>query len=414
MSAPARNAALAAVALAALLAGGWSLVRPRPVLDRDRFDALVAGRRFASAEGLLRAHLARAPRDPEAGYLLAELLLERPASAGGVDEPGAREALALLARVRPDSPRRAALARMYEGKAHYRLARWTACEAAMLDARRLDPAVPEAGWVLLDLYYLQGRTREAARLGLELHRVEPDPRDRALLLLELVRQDAQPPDAASIVAQAEPVVAAEPDATRPPLTLGAALIRNSKIADGLETLRAAVAAHPGAPEAWDSLLTGLDDAGQPEAVGTTLAGLPAALRDDARFARHLARAAQDRADWPEAVRQYRRARAFDPADPMLVYRLARALRFARQPAEADALARAHEAYKAALPDLKALYEEADATPTLGVAPHPDLVARMADLRDRMLRPEEARAWRTLPGGTDAATAPATATEEGHP
>jgi tetratricopeptide (TPR) repeat protein len=401
MSPATRKSLLAAVALVALLAGGWALVRPRPVLDRDRFDALVARRRFASAEELLRAHLARAARDPQASYLLAELLLERPSTAEGIDEPGAREALALLANARPAGPREAALVKTYEGKAHYKLARWTACEAAMIEARRLDPAVPEAGWILLDLYYLEGRPREAARLGLELHRIEPDPRDRARLLLELVRQDAQPPDAASIVEQVEPVVAAEPDALRPQLALGAALIRNSKIDPGLDVLRRAHAAHPDDADAWEALLTGLDDAGQPEVVGEWLGKLPAAMRDDPRFARHLGRAAQDRADWPEAIRQYRRAREFDPADPMLVYRLSRALRFARQAAEADAMAKAHDAYKAALPELKPLYNEADATPTLGVEPHPDLVARLADLRERMLRPEEARAWRTLPGGVAA-------------
>ena len=32
-------------------------------------------------------------------------------------------------------------------------------------------------------------------------------------------------------------------------------------------------------------------------------------------------------------------------------------------------------------ELKPLYNEADATPTLGLQPHQDLIARMADLRD---------------------------------
>ena len=42
-----------------------------------------------------------------------------------------------------------------------------------------------------------------------------------------------------------------------------------------------------------------------------------------------------------------------------------------------------------------LYEEAEADKTLGVAPHPALYHRLADLRERMGRNDEALAWHRL-------------------
>ena len=68
------------VVLAALLGlgwWGWTVIRPRPVLDRARFDALTAAGRFESAEVVLTDHLRRVPNDPEASYLLAQLLLDQ-------------------------------------------------------------------------------------------------------------------------------------------------------------------------------------------------------------------------------------------------------------------------------------------------------------------------------------------------
>ncbi len=42
-----------------------------------------------------------------------------------------------------------------------------------------------------------------------------------------------------------------------------------------------------------------------------------------------------------------------------------------------------------------LYKEANAVPTLGTAPHTDLYHRLADLRERMGRADEAAAWHQL-------------------
>ena len=88
----------------------------------------------------------------------------------------------------------AALVELYRGKAEYRLARMDDAEASWNKALRLNPTVPEAGWCLLELYYLQGRPDDARRLALRLHEVEPDPRDRVQFLLELLVASKVLPD----------------------------------------------------------------------------------------------------------------------------------------------------------------------------------------------------------------------------
>ena len=46
-------------------------------------------------------------------------------------------------------------------------------------------------------------------------------------------------------------------------------------------------------------------------------------------------------------------------------------------------------------EILALYKEANAVKDLGVTPHPELCHRLADLRERMGRPDEALAWHRL-------------------
>ena len=95
---------------------------------------------------------------------------------------------------------------------------------------------------MLGLYYVQGRREEAHRLGLSLRSIEPDPRDRAQLLLELIRQDAQPIGPDSLIATLEPLVRANPEDHQTAITLGLALVRNSRFDEGLSILRDAVEA----------------------------------------------------------------------------------------------------------------------------------------------------------------------------
>jgi len=380
----------AAAALAGLGWGAWSYFSPRPTLDE--VPALAGAGRFAEAESRIRAYLRAYPDEPRANYLIAQLILDRPGP--GADD--ARRALGYVEKIRPDSPRKAALAELYRGKAYFFLARFDDAEASWARALKLDPTVPEAGWGLLEMYYLQGRGDEARRLALRLHATEPDPRDRVKLLLELARQDYKVLAPGAIVQWFEPKVRTNPGDLHATLALGRGLVLDSKIEKGLDLLRKAVAGHPNDPEAWHALLNGLDDGGaEGSALAEVLGRIPPALATDPRFEKHRGRVAQERRDWPAAVLAYRRAVDYDPNDPRLLYRLGRALRNAGAVSEAERIERAYQIYQAANKALPSLYEEADASPSLGAVPDADLYRRMADLRERMGRREEAAAWHRL-------------------
>jgi tetratricopeptide (TPR) repeat protein len=284
---------------------------------------------------------------------------------------------------------------LWRGKALFRLGRLDQAEAAWLEALRLDPSSPDAGWGLLEIYYLETRNDDARRLALRLYDVEPDPHDRVQLLLELVRQDAQPPAPGSLVQWFEPVVRRNPAELGPAVALGLALVRNGDLDRGLDLLRRAVEDHPTNPMAWEGWLTGLDDAGEIDELGQALDRLPPALAAQPRFARFRGRFAQERQDWTAAAREFRRALRAEPLDPKLRYRLSRALRQIGATAEAEPLDRSYQAYQAALSQVRPLYQEANAIKTLGVEPRPDLYRRLADLRERMSLRDEARAWYLL-------------------
>jgi tetratricopeptide (TPR) repeat protein len=303
---------------------------------------------------------------------------------------------------------RLALVQLYRGKALYALGDWDGSEAALTEALRLDPLVPEAGWGLLNQYYQEWRAREAQALALRLHAIEPDPRDRVQYLLELVRQDAQPPDPASVAEVLGPIVAARPDQDRPTLTLGTALVLASRIDDGLALLQQYVEAHPDSAEGWDALLNGLDRASKPELFLRAIEQVPPEMLAGPRFARHRAFAAQERGDWPAAAAAYAEAVEHDPLVPDLLYRLGLALRNAGRAEEAEAVLARHAAYKAGMAEVRALYDEANGRAGLGYTADAGLYRRLADLRERMSRPAEARAWYALALEADPADAEARA------
>jgi len=308
--------------------------------------------------------------------------------------------LAHLHRIRPDDLKLTALVKLNQGKAEYYLSRFDEAEASWNEALRLDPKIPEAGWSLLDLYYLQGRAEAARRLALRLFEVEPDPRDRVQLLLELVRQDAQPPAPASVVQWFEPVVRQNPHGLHANLALGLALVRAGNADRGLRILEAMVQHHPDDPDAWDAWLTGLDDASQVDSQAISLLAqaverLPRALAASPRFAKFQGRVAQERGDGNEAVRAYRCAEVAAPRDHQLAYRLIRALRQVGETHEAERREHAYHTCLTAGQEVRNLYIRANAVKTLGVQPHPDLYQQLADLRERMGLPEEARAWHRL-------------------
>ena len=79
----------------------------------------------------------------------------------------------------------------------------------------------------------------------------------------------------------------------------------------------------------------------------------------------------------------------------MLYRLSRVLRVAGRLSEADMFDHKVRAAQEAKDQILPLYEEANAVKTLGTAPHPDLYHRLADLRERMGRDDEAVAWHRM-------------------
>ena len=71
------------------------------------------------------------------------------------------------------------------------------------------------------------------------------------------------------------------------------------------------------------------------------------------------------------------------------------LRIAGENAEADRIDQKFFAYQDALKQMREVYTEALAVPTLGLAPHPDLYHRLADLREQFGRFDETLAWHRL-------------------
>jgi tetratricopeptide (TPR) repeat protein len=362
----------------------WNRRSP-PVPTLDGLAPLIVARRLDEVEGRLRAYLRLYPASLQANMLMAQVALDR-------EDQKADLALAHLARIKTADRTILATVRLNEGKAYGALGQNDRAESAWKEALRLDPRVPEAGWNLLGLYYVQGRRDEVHRLAMTQFAVEPDPRDRAQLLLELVRQDAQPIGADSIIKTLDPLVHAHPEDYHTAIALGLALIRNSRFDEGLPMLRIAVQQHAGDADTWDALLRGLDEARRMDDMAETLAKVPAELSTDPRFDRHRAAMAQECRDWPRAADYYLRAWRADPSDFQVLYRLSRVLRAAGRLEEAMAFDSKVGAARAAQDQVLELYKEADADKTLGVAPHPELYRCLADLRERMGRLDEAKAW----------------------
>lgn len=395
MNAHVGNVATAAASLAVLTAlgwGGWVVLTPTPKLESADVAALASQGRFDEGEARVAAYLRSRPDDPSALFLAARMALDRP-------EPtvaDAERAQSYLARIHPESRRAAANVAYYRGKAAFHLSRMTEAERSWRRALDLDPTVPEAAWGLLEVYYVEGRGLDARRLALKQHIIEPDPRDRVLYLLELVRSDYQKMSPAGIIRWAEPVVRKNPDDLRGRLAYGRGNVLVSDVEAGLKLLREAVVTHPDDADAWDAFLTGLEEGGAPDDELIAAVGrLPRSLADQPRFARHLGRAAQEKLDWREAVSQYRRAVASDPGDTPTRYRLARALRNTGEIAEADRIDHQLRDIRAAEGEMAELYESASADKRLGAVPNLDLYRRLADVRERMGRPDEAAAWHRL-------------------
>ncbi len=271
----------------------------------------------------------------------------------------------------------------------------------------------------MDLLDKEGRTEEAHRLGMRIHESEPDPVDRVKILLEVARIDIEKVAPGSQVQLFEPLAREHPENLPLDLSAGLALVHDSRGESGVELLEGALRGHPDSAEAWDAWMTGLFDAAQFDRFSEEFARLPKAIAADPRFAKHEGKLAQNARDWPRAVRAYRRALTLDPSDQAILYRFWFVLRQSGQTAEFERIDRDYQSYREAYRQLRGttfdldpsamkpssnaeelgkhrgLYYEAIAMPTLGVVSQPDLYHRLADLRERMGRRDEARAWHLL-------------------
>jgi tetratricopeptide (TPR) repeat protein len=379
---------------------GWSARQSlRSSSSLDNAIGLASAGRLDEAEAKVRARLAADPDAAAAHLLLAQIILKRPDQPAPPSErcpsPSGQEALDHLDRVHPENPSMAVIFHLCRGDALKRLMRFDGAEADWLEALRIDTTAPEVGWNLLHLYYLQGREEESRRLALRLYRVEPDPHDRVTLLVELLRRDVRPPAPGSIERILEPVLRYNPGDLHSGVAMGLALTRANQVESGIDQLRSVVRTHPDSVEAWDALLTGLDESGQVDIMEEELERLPAALADAPRLIKHRARIAQDDNRWNEAVDLFRRARADEPDNRVVEFRLSRALRHAGEAAEAGRIEERVRRREVALQELRPLFDQAVATPNLGIRPNPELYQRIAETRERMQLPEEASAWHRL-------------------
>jgi tetratricopeptide (TPR) repeat protein len=360
-------------------------LRPRPTADE--VCGLAQANRFDEAQARGTDYLRLAPDDSRVLLVMAEIALARSA-------PDPRQALVWLERIHTNSGSLAAWALLDQGKALYLLSRYDRSEACWIEALRQDPSVVEAGRRLLDLFILQGRFAEASSEILPQLRYEPDPRDRVLLLLKLAQLEVDPPEPWSIVNQFQPVVRVNPTDLPTLIACGLALVSVSRSEEGLSILRQALEVKPDAPMAWDALLTGLEMAYRADEWAAVWARLPRTLAADPRFAKHLGRLHEQNGRRSEAARAYRRAWEHSP-DNIVGYRLRRALFLSGQSEEAALWDRLVLDYRNAFKQARVMLDQVNAALKEGRMPEEGLCQLMANLRERMGRVDEARAWQLL-------------------
>lgn len=372
------------------LAAGIALVtdnsfRPRPTFEE--VCSLAQSGRLEEAEARGEAYLRVSPEDSRALLVMAELALARPS-------PEPEKALRRLERIHPDSPSFSAWVRIDTGNAHHLLSRHDRAEACWKEALRFDPSALEAGRRLLDLYTMQGRAAEARELALRQFDHEGDPRERLRLLLRLARIEVDPPEPWSVVNRFEGVVRQGTADLPTTLAYGLALAHVSRGQEAVGILRQALDRNPDDPRAWDGLMTAQEISHQEPELAETFAKLPESMTADPRFARHRGWVEQQAGRWAEAARAYRWAWEYEP-DHVVGYRLQRALRFAGQIEGAERYDRIVLDYREAYKQVRAALETAEPRGAQGDDRSPEFCARMAALRGRMRRHDEARAWRRL-------------------
>ena len=403
--------AMLVIALGGIVTLGiWRALSKVPSIDAVR--DLASENRFEQAQTLLERYLRAYPHHNRARLLMAELTTQPTHARPDV-------ALQHLRVILPASSRETALVRLFEGKAQYQLGRYDQAEASWRESLRQNPIVPQAGWALLSLLEIEGRLEEAHCLGMRLHEVEPDSRDRVRILLEVSRLDIKTPDPLSQIQLFEPLARKHPENLPLNLTLGLALTRVNRCKEGLKVLEETVRKNPNSPEAWDAWLSGLCEASEGETLCREFAVLPAQFAGEPRFAKHEGCIAENAREWVWAARAYRRALDFEPYNWGVCCRLRFVLERAGNLADFERINRRCETYEIAYKEMRGsyfdrldpraplpvpgdcvkeqlgAYYETVLIETLGVLPCPEQYQRLAQLRERMGRFDEARAWHRL-------------------
>ena len=246
-----------------------------------------------------------------------------------------------LAREVPDDQPDAAEVRLWEGAAHWKLERWQAAERAWQRALEINPAVPEAGWRLLEMYFRLQRWQDAEDLALKLYPIEPDAADRSQLLLELIRQDNERLGPEATVTTLEAVLVNEPENFHVNRVVGLSYVQLGRHSDGAELIQKARRLHPNDLDGAFSWVWYLFETGQMQRLGEAWDQIPAAALEQSRFLRYRGMWAETVDDFAEAERAYRATLEVDPGDRKAHYQLARLLRARGD--EVDAVLHADEA-----------------------------------------------------------------------
>ena len=204
-------------------------------------------------------------------------------------------ALAHLRTIDTRSPAVQSIVKLNEGKAFSALGKYRSPSKRGKRLLRIDPMVPEAGWALLGLYYVQGRREDAHRLAMRLYQTEPDPRDRAQLLLELLRQDAKHVITETDRAGAGTDRSGQPGGSSNRNRVGVGTDPDQPCRRGAADTARLCERFPNDSDAWDALLIGLDESFAYDEMSTVMHRLPTSIAADPRFAKHrgvLGRAAE--------------------------------------------------------------------------------------------------------------------------
>jgi tetratricopeptide (TPR) repeat protein len=233
------------------------------------------------------------------------------------------------------------------------------------------------------------------------------------------RLDIKTPDPLSQVQFFEALVRKHPEHLPLNLMLGLALTRIDRCEEGLNVLEAALRRNPRSPDVWDAWLSGLCHASKAGELFQEFARLPAEIATDPRFAKHKGALSENSRDWVRAARAYSRAFEYEPYNWRVCFRLRFVLRQCGDHAELERIDRLCETYEVACKEMRGAffdrlspseplsfpdddvnqtrgaYYGALSIKTLGLLPYPELYQRLANLREKMGRFDEARAWHRL-------------------